>query len=186
MTSLYERIRKLIFQPKEAWNDIENEVTTEIQLLQNYLIFLVAIPSVFGFLGWLFVGKGLLISLLWAVMVYILTLLGIWLFARSLLFFAHNFECELDNIEASKIASYAYTPVLVASIFFIIPPISWLIVFGAYSFIVLCLGLAKFIQCPSEKIIGMMVSTCITMLIIYLIVNIIAMRLCGFGTLFPA
>jgi len=186
MKSIYERIRKLIFQPKEAWNEIETETITELQLFQNYLIFLIGIPSIFGFLGWLFVGENLFVSLLWAIVIYILTLSGIWLFSRSLSYFAQNFECTLDKINASKIAGYAFTPLLIASVFFVIPPFSWLIILGADSFVVLCLGLSKLIQCPSEKLLGMMISACVTMLIIYLLIVVLAMRICGFSSLLPA
>lgn len=186
MLPVYERIKKLIFTPKAAWSEIENETTTAIQLFQNYLVFILAIPSIFGFLGWLFSGENFFASLFWSITSFVLNLLGIWVYAKCLLFFAQNFDCELDDITASKIACYSFTPVLVASIFFLIPPISWLVILGAYSFVILCVGISRLIQGSSEKLIGMMVSACITMLIIYFIVIIIAMSLCGFYTPFPA
>ncbi|MBN1350027.1 hypothetical protein JXJ21_11500 [candidate division KSB1 bacterium] len=186
MHANYEGIRKLILTPKDAWQEIEAEEVNANRLLNDYQMVLAIIPSISGFIGWLFAGESFFAAIVWAILSYFLILIGIWAFSKSLVFFASSFECTLQEIDAFKIATYGFTPFLLSGVFYIIPPLSWLAILGAYSLILACLGLSKFLHCASEKLIGMMISGCISMLVIYLIVIFLSMRLCGLATPFPA
>ena len=56
---LMDRLKDLIFKPREAWERIAGEEGTVQTLLKEYLLILAAIPAIASFLGRWIVGEQL-------------------------------------------------------------------------------------------------------------------------------
>jgi hypothetical protein len=84
--NLVDRIKNVLLQPKSEWAAIEREPGGAGYLFSNYVAIVAAIPPVCTFIGTTIVGLGpyhigIVGGLLRAIVVYILTLAGVFVVA---------------------------------------------------------------------------------------------------------
>lgn len=170
MKSIVERVKNIILKPASIWEEISVEQVSESDLIKNYLGYMVAVPTVAGFLGSLFSGKNFFGSLLWAGVFYVLAIAGAVAIARILNFLATSFKAEANYENYFKLVVYSLTPIFIANIFFIIPPLYGLSIVGIYGFYLFWTGFFKIINCPeNEKFNFLIVSLIVFVLILILI-----------------
>ncbi len=184
MKQIIERVKAIVFKPRETWQTINNEETTIPELMKDYLLILVAAPAVALLLGkWIigiqipFVGvyrfsfgASLITSVLW----YILTIGGIWLAGKVTNYLAPNFGSVQNESKAFQLAVYSYTPFLAAGILNIIPALSVLVFLsGLYGLYLLYIGLPVLMNTPKEKSLAYIVTIIVAMILIYIIIQII-------------
>jgi hypothetical protein len=56
MKQIIERVKAIVFKPRETWQTINNEETTIPELMKDYLLILVAAPAVALLLGKWIIG----------------------------------------------------------------------------------------------------------------------------------
>jgi hypothetical protein len=92
-------------------------------------------------------------ALVWALIVYGLTLVSVFLSAYLIDFLAGVFGGRRNSDSAMKVAAYAPTAAWVASVFDVQPAIAFLSLIGLYSFYLLYTGLAVLMKPAAEKLL---------------------------------
>ena len=178
MQEFINRIKSILLQPNTVWEEIEAEAMNGKELFLRYVIFIAAVPATAGFLGSLFVGENFFTALFWAVLFLGFSIAAIWASAKAITFFAPSFNAKQDYMAALKLTAYTFTPILLACVFFLIPPIYGFSILGIYGFYLFWIGLPKMLPCEKEELfnfrfIGMIVIA-IALLIIFILPAVIS------------
>jgi hypothetical protein len=156
--NLVERVKGLLQKPKAEWPVIADEKTGVFALLVNYAAILAVIPPAAAFVGVAITGYvgyrvPFIHALIWALVIYVLTLVSIFVMAEVIDRLAGAFGGRRDFGKALKIAVYAPTAAWVACVFDVNPPMAFLSLMGLYSFYLLYTGLAALMQPPADKLL---------------------------------
>src|SRR5438105_8442327 len=94
--NLVERIKRILLQPKSEWPAIEREPGDAGHLFPNYVAIVTAIPPVCTFIGTPIIGFGTFrvgigVGILRAVVLYVLSLVGVFIVAYIIDFLAGMF-----------------------------------------------------------------------------------------------
>ena len=95
--NLVERVKAILLQPKSEWPVIEREPGDVGYLFPNYVCIVAAIPPVCSFIGGVIIGYGplrlgIVAGLLHAIVVYALTLVGVFVVAYVIDYLAGTFN----------------------------------------------------------------------------------------------
>ena len=137
MKKIIERVKQIVFKPKETWETIATEEATISGLFKEYLLVLAGVPALAAFLGrWIigiripFVGvyrysfgSSLLSSVLW----YVLIVVGVWVGGKVISILASHFGSARDDVKGFKVALYSYAPFLAAGVLYLVPSLSVLV-----------------------------------------------------------
>lgn len=180
--AIFKRVIGIITKPNEEWEVIKNESMTIADMFTKYAIILAAIPGIAGFLGYLLIGRsfmGITIrapfgrALIWAIMMYVMTLVGLYILAFIIDTLAPSFGSQKNMVSSMKVAVYGSTAAWVAGIFYIIPALQILsLIAGIYTLYLLYLGIKIVKNPPQDKAAGYFV--------VVIIVEIIVAFLIGF------
>jgi len=191
-SGIVERARNILLKPVETWKVIAEEPATAAGLFTGYAIVLAAIPPVAGFIGGQVFGHGVfgityrppfIGALVGAIFRYVLSLIGIYVFALIIDALAPSFDGQKNQIQALKVAVYAYTAAWVAGIFALIPALGLLTLLGGlYSLYLLYLGLPRVMRAPESKALGY-AAVCIIVGIILSVIVGSVVGLLGFGAI---
>jgi len=180
---MIQRIKDILFKPKDTWPQIKAEATGIGQVFTGYAMILAALPAVCGFLGFTLVGQSFgpitgffripfMYALVWAIVWYVLILVALYIEGLVINALAPSFGSKQNLVNAYKLAVYASTPMFVAGILNIIPALGILVfLISLYSFYLLFIGMPVMMETPKEKHVGYYVVSLIIMLIIYFIVG---------------
>ena len=155
-----QRARGLLVAPAAAWDEIAGERTSVQRLYLGYVAVIAAIPAVAYFIGFSFVGTGVLgggqrvpfaHGVAHMVALYVLTLGLVYALAALVNSLAPGFGGEPDFLRAFKVASYAPTAFWVAGAFYAVPTLSILALGGLYSLYLLHVGLARLMNVPPDR-----------------------------------
>ena len=169
MDILVERVRKILMEPKLAWQEIKSENTSTSEIVRDYLIYLAAIPPVSYFIGQVLLGRprlGLLPGILTAGVLYVLLFVAVTIAATVVNAIAPEFQATTDDAKAFKLVTYSCTAPLVATVFFIIPELSVLAVLGFYGIYILYLGIPELTDCPQDKALAYTVASVMTIVVL--------------------
>ena len=127
--NLVERIKGILLQPKSEWQAIEREPGNAGYLFPNYVAIVAAIPPVCAFIGLSIVGYGpfrlgIVSGILHAVVVYILSLISVFVLAYVIDFLAGTFGARKNLDNAMKVSAYAPTAAWLAGVFKVIPALA--------------------------------------------------------------
>ncbi len=91
--NLVDRIKGILLQPKSEWSKIESEPGDAGYLLSNYVAILAAIPPICTFIGASIIGiggyrVGIGMGLVYAVVLYVLMLIGLFVVGHIIDFLA--------------------------------------------------------------------------------------------------
>jgi MFS family permease len=156
--NLVERVKAILQNPKSEWIVIDGERHSAGYLFTHYVAIIAAIPLVAGFVGAAITGYvgyrvDVRSALVWALIVYGLTLVSVFLSAYLIDFLAGVFGGRRNSDSAMKVAAYAPTAAWVASVFDVQPAIAFLSLMGLYSFYLLYTGLAVLMKPAAEKLL---------------------------------
>jgi len=189
---IVQRARNILLKPAETWGVIAEEPATAAGLFTGYAVILAAIPPVAGFIGGQVFGHGVfgityrppfVGALVGAIFQYVLSLIGIYVFALIVDALAPSFDGQKNRIQALKVVVYAYTAAWVAGILTLIPALGLLSLLGGiYSLYLLYLGLPRVMRAPESKALGYTAVCVIVGIILFAIVGAVV-GLLGFGAM---
>lgn len=190
LSKVLERVKQVIFHPKDTWETIKEEDVSVQELTRNYLLVLAAVPAVASFLGMWLVGYWVSIKPLFrlsfgralshALLGYILTVAGIWAIGKAIGFFASRFGSQISEKNAFALSVYSHTPFLAIGVLNIFPALSVLVLLaGIYSLYVLYLGLPVMAEVPEEKTLPFTIVLIVSMICIYLVISWMTSLLLG-------
>jgi Yip1 domain len=184
--NLVERVKNILLQPKSEWLVIEREPGDAGYLFTNYVAIVAAIPPVCSFIGTSIIGfgpfrLGIVSGLLHAVVVYVLTLVGVFVVAYVIDFLAGYFDGQKNLDNAMKVSAYAPTAAWIAGVFNIIPALAILGILGLYSLYLLHTGIAALMKPPAAKALIYTIAVVVCVFVVYLIIFSIVGALFGIG-----
>ena len=160
--SLVERVKRILLTPRTEWEVIAAEATSPAELYKSYIMPLAAIGPVAQVIGASVLGMrapfgGAVFrmplgrSITSAVVMYILSLAGVYVLGLIIDGLAPTFGGAKNSIQALKTAAYASTASWVAGIFTLVPGLRVLAILGLYSIYLLYVGLPMTMQAPKER-----------------------------------
>lgn len=181
---LVGRVKQIVLQPKDAWGQIKGEQTTIKDLYMSYAAILAIIPPVATFIGWSIVGMSFMgfsyrvpftSGITYAIFHYVLSLAGIYAVAFVIDMLAPKFDSQKNMVNAMKVAVYANTPNWIASVLFIFPSLSPIVMIASlYSLYLFYLGLPVLMETPKEKVVGYIIVVIIVSIIVFYLTSVIA------------
>jgi hypothetical protein len=181
--SLIDRAKNIIIQPKLEWPVIDGEPTTIADIYRNYVVILAAIPAICSAIGLFLMGNGFFhfpagFIIGQTILSYVLTLVGVYLFALVLEALAPNFGGTKDRVKAFKLAAYSWTAAWVAGVALIIPLLGILVFVAAlYGFYILYLGVPVLMKVPHDKSVVYTIVAVVVMIIIYFVISVIVRQI---------
>ena len=159
------RVRNILLTPNTEWPAIAEESTPPGSLVSSYVIPLVAIGAIAGFIGGSLVGATvpflgtyrvpIMTGLVGAVFTFCFAIVSVFILAFIINALAPTFGAQQDSNKAFKVAVYSYTPAWIAGALQILPALGILGVFAAlYGLYLLYLGLPALMKVPQDKAIG--------------------------------
>jgi len=187
---LQTRVINIVTKPKEEWPVIAAEQTTMGALYTGYIIPLAAIPAVCSFLGLSVFGAAIPFAnvlgvgpaywLSQAIVSYVLGLVGVYIGAFVIQKLAPTFQSEANFLQALKLVAYASTPMWVAGVFNLIPPLAILtILAGLYGIYLFYLGVSPLMKTPSDKVIPYMIVSAVVIIVVSVVVSLLTGALTG-------
>jgi hypothetical protein len=184
--NLVERVKNILLQPKSEWAVIEREPGDAGYLFTNYVAIVAAIPPVCSFIGTSIIGfgpyrLGIVSGLLHAAVVYVLTLVGVFVVAYVIDFLAGVFDGQKNLDNAMKVSAYAPTAAWVVGVFGIIPMLAILSILGLYSLYLLHTGIAALMKPPESKALFYTIAVVVCVVVIWVVVFSFVGAVFGFG-----
>ena len=179
LEQLIDRIKNILIAPNETWAAIKAEETSKNAILRNYLLVLAALPAVGSFIGQVIVGTTLPLvgryripffsGLVWAILMYIFTIIGIYVSAYIVNALATNFGGVKDDLASFKLVAYSYTAPLVGGLLAIVPALYILrVLAGFYGIYLFYLGLPVLMENPKEKTFYYAVVSIVALIVVYI------------------
>ena len=199
---IISRVKNILVCPKTEWQTIEAENEPHAKVFTTYVVLLAIIPAVAAFIGYgLIVPKGyrvaadfaaahgissassnfLALGLRHAIVQYITMLGSTYLTAFVIDALAENYGAQKNFNRAFALVAYAYTPMFIGGVFYILPSLSWItLLAGAYGLYLLYIGLQPMMKATEEKqTIYFVISLIVTMVVwavVYAILNAILLN----------
>jgi hypothetical protein len=184
--NLQTRVVNILTRPASEWLVIAVEPTDVASLYTNYILVLAAIPAVCTFLGLLVIGVpffgtyGFSAALVAGVMSYCSALVSVYIAAFIIEKLAPNFDSRGDTAQALKLVAYASTPVWIAGVLHLVPPLGVLIIIAAiYAIYLFYLGLTPVMKTPSDKVLPFMVVSAIVVIVVTVILSFLVTAITG-------
>jgi len=181
--SIVARVKGIILTPKIEWEIITTEKKTTSNVFKQYLLPLSAISVVACYIGYGIVGsnQGMFGPIATAELGYrnaafnfINLIISPFISASIISFLAHSFHAEKNFAKAFKLVVYSYTPMLVASIFYIVPSLSPLVLLaGIYGLYIQYTGLIPMTKVTGDKASVYFAITLLTTIIVYFFISLI-------------
>ena len=173
--NLVERAKGILLQPKSEWPAIEGEPGSAGYLFPNYVMIVAAIPAVCTFIGTSIIGVGgyrlgIGVGLVRAIVLYALSLAGVFVVAYVIDFLAGTFGARKNPDNAMRVSAYAPTAAWIAGIFNIIPALAFLGILGLYSLYLLHTGIAALMKPPADKALIYTIAVIICAIIVWIII----------------
>jgi hypothetical protein len=194
VNKIIARAKGILLTPRTEWPIIAAEPDTVAGLYTGYIVLMAAVPALIRFISMSLIGTSVLFlgsyrmpittGLTWAVLSYVLSLVGVFISALVVDALAPSFSAQKNQVQALKSVAYAYTAVWVASIIGIVPGLGIIAALAGliYSVFLLNMGLPFTMKCPPEKSIGYTIVSIIVAIVISFIINWIV-SMVGFGTM---
>ena len=181
--NLVDRVKNIILTPAKEWEVIKGESWTVADLFTKYAIILAGIPAIAGLIGYSLFGFSygfgsfklpIGTSITWAVLTYILSLVGIFVLGFIIDALAPSFGSTKDLVASLKVAVFSSTPGWVAGIINIFPSLSWIAAIASiYGLVLLYMGLQIVKVVPKEKMVGYFVVILIVAILVYVVIGAI-------------
>jgi hypothetical protein len=175
--AIFTRIKNIIVKPADEWEVIKGEPSDKNTILKNYALPLIILVAIAEFLGGLiFTRYGLSIGYVvaQAIVSFIVVFLGIYISAIVINELASSFGSKKDTNAAFKLVIYSFTPVFIAqTVANLIPPLSFVVIFGLYSIYLIWLGLGSLMETPEDKKVIYVVVSAIIIFAVYVLLMFI-------------
>ena len=185
--NLVDRVKNILLNPATEWETIKKEDHMISDLFTQYALKLAAIPALAGIIGFTlfdraFYNPSFGASLKWAISMYVMSIIGVYVLAYIIDFLAPTFGSKKHLPTSLKVVVFSYTAAWVGGIFSLVPALA---IFGAlasiYSLVLLYKGLQIVMEVPQNKMVGYFVAVIIASLIVYGITGAIITRIAFSG-----
>ena len=179
---IINRVKNILTVPKTEWTAIEGENTPHVKLFTTYVLPLAVIPAVAAFIGYGLIGYSVLgfrvgsvgLGIRQAVTQFIVSAAGVYLTAFIINFLAENFGAKKNLDKAFSLVAYAYTPMFIGGIFYILPSLSILAsLAGLYGLYLLYIGMQPLMKSPEDKTTVYFVVSLLTMIVVYAVLGVV-------------
>ncbi|MFQ5675192.1 MAG: Yip1 family protein, partial [bacterium] len=181
MEKVIERVKSVLLGPKDALTAIKAEELELKGFMKDYVAIVAAIPAIAQFIGRALVGDpvfgrlSFFGTLFFAILYYVLSLVGVFVFGKIVNALADNFNSTKNDSNAFKLAVYAFTPGFVAGVFHIVPGLRVLSMLGSlYGIYILYIGLPILMDTPEDKNTAYTIVSLIIGLIVMVVIGTIA------------
>jgi hypothetical protein len=185
--SLVNRVKNILLSPAAEWEVIAKETATAGGLFTGYAVPLSAIAPIMSivFVGLLGIGAGAMalpgvsIGMAFiattAAATYAIGLLVLFLMSLIVKAVSSSFNGNPDMVQATKLMTYASTPVWAAGLLSWIPGIGFLVTLAAIAYVVylIYLGLHPVLGVPQEKLAGFTVVIVLAYIVLSLVLSAI-------------
>lgn len=182
-TSLVDRVKRILVEPSQEWDRIGAEPMTVGGIFTRWVFPLAAIPVIASLIGLLVFGISFLgitvrpsfsYLLVNAILTYVFTTSGVFLYALLIDALAPTFKGIRDRAQATKVAAYSATPGFVAGFFGLIPALSILSLLGGlYGLYLIYLGLPKLMKVPEDKTVPYIITVIVVGIVIVLVAGML-------------
>lgn len=176
--NIFDRAKNIILKPSQTWQEIKDEEVSIAELYLSYAVILAAIPSIAQFLGNALIGYsmpgkhirlGIGSAMLYSIVSYIMTLIGIYITAIISNFLAPKFQSKQNLTNAFKAVTYSMTPSWIAGIFYTIPQLSFLAgIISLYGIYLFYKGLPLLMDTPREKALFYVIAVILLTIFVYI------------------
>ncbi|MDR1764181.1 MAG: YIP1 family protein [Dysgonamonadaceae bacterium] len=178
MENLVNRVKQILVSPKTEWQVIDNENDSHVKVFMGYVLPLALIPAIASLIGYWVIGTHGLHLFSWglrqAIVQFILMVGGVYITAFVINALAPTFQAQGNPNKAFSLVAYAYTPAMVAGIFYIIPLLSPLVsLVSLYSLYLLYIGLQPLMKQPAEKTPVYFVASLVAMVVAFVVLSIV-------------
>jgi hypothetical protein len=151
-----------------------------MDMITKYVVILAAIPAVAGFIGRAVFGYNVLgmhsrvamgPGFVWAVMYYVMSIVGVIVFALIIDLLAPSFGAKKDFNGSMKVAVFSMTASWVAGVFALFPALAVLSLLGLYSLYLLWLGMKAIKEPPADKQVVYYVISLVVGIVVYIVVG---------------
>ncbi len=177
---LIARVKNILLSPSAEWPVVAAESTSTAAIYLGYVAPLVAIGVIATLIGHSVVGLpyvgrlGIAVSLVHAIVSFVLTFVGVFLIALIVDLLAPSFGGQRDSLAALKVTAYSFTPGWVAAVLNIIPMLGILGIIAAfYGLYLLYLGLPVLMRCPRDKSLGYTIVTVICAIVMWVVIGVL-------------
>lgn len=180
--SIIARVKGIILSPKNEWEIIAIEKKTTSAVFKNYLLPLSVISVIGCYIGYGIVGsdQGMFgpeataeLGYRNAAFNFINYIVSPFISAFIISFLATSFNAEKNFAKTFKLVVYSYTPMLVASILYIIPSLSPLVILaGIYGLYVQYLGLIPMTKVAGDKSSVYFAVSLLTTIVVYFFISL--------------
>jgi hypothetical protein len=189
--AIIKRTIAIIIKPNDEWQVIKNETMSVADMYTKYAIILAAIPAIAGFIGYGLIGVSYGFGtfrvpigrcLIWAIFMYVLSLVGVYLVAFIIDALAPSFGSQKDMNRSLKVVIFSWTPVWIAGILYIIPSIAAIVLIASlYSLFLLYTGMKYLKEPPQDKLMGYFIVSLVIIIVVFLLTGFIASAI-AFGS----
>jgi hypothetical protein len=181
--NIVTRVQNILLKPQTEWGAIESETVDVPKLYTGYVLPLVAIAAVCGFVGMSVFGVSafgvsyrvpMVTGVVSAVLQVVLGLVGVYVLAMITNALAPNFGSQQNIGQAHKLAAYGSTASFLAGVFAIFPPLAILGILGLYSLALIYIGLPILMKTPEDKRIGYFATIIVVAIVVWLIIGVVA------------
>ena len=185
---IVNRIKNILITPKTEWPVVEGENTPHAKLFTTYVLPLAAIPAVASFIGYGLIGFSVLgirtnsigAGFSQAIIQFITMAGGVYLTALVINLLAENFGAKKNFDKAFSLVAYAYTPMFLGGIFYILPSLSWLAsLAGLYGLYLLYVGLQPMMKSPEDKTTTYFIVSLLVMVAVSVVLGLILATVLG-------
>src|SRR5262245_28842092 len=182
---LTTRVTNILTKPADEWPVVSTEPTDTAGLMTGYAAPLAAIPAVCSWIGWSVIGigfyrRGLVSGLAGAIVSWVFALVGAFIGAIVIEKLAPTFKSSGSTIQALKLVVYASTPMWVAGVLNLVPPLAVLAILAAlYAIYLFYLGLPVLMKTPSDQVIPYMIVSAIVIIVITVCLTFFAGLMAG-------
>jgi hypothetical protein len=179
---IIEKVKNILVSPKTEWQTIGTENAPHAKVFTSYVVPLALIPAIAAFIGYGLIGYSVLGvhvgSVSWglrqAVVQYIAMLGGTYITAFVINALAENFGAKKDFDRAFSLVAYAYTPMFVGGVFYLLPSLSWLAsLAGLYGLYLLYIGLQPMMKAPADKQTSYFVISLIVTIVVSAVLSVV-------------
>ena len=192
--NIVERVKNICLTPNTEWTVIAAEPTPPGALVTGYVVPLVAIGAVAGFVGGSVIGRTLpflgtyrvpiAAGLAFAVFTFVMAIVGLFILSAIINALAPSFGGQKDSAQAFKVAVYSYTPAWVAGVLQILPLLGILVLLaGLYGLYLLYLGLPRLMKCPEDKALGYTAVVVVCAIVLTIVITAVGTTIVGIGML---
>jgi Yip1-like protein len=177
---LQARVVGILKNPTVEWRTISAEPDDIQSLYINYIIPLAAIPAVARFLAYAIIGVpffgryGFFVSLVTAIVSYVLTLVGALVAAIVIEQLAPRFSSSGSTVDALKLVAYASTPVWVGSVIYLVIYLSPLMILPIiYAVYLFYLGLPPVMKTHPNNVVPFMLVSFIAIVVVNIFLGLV-------------